>query len=172
VFNVPTVSRRLRLSAVTLQLPEAFPRDVGAPFDLRAGREGNLLWILAIHSGQRRSAEVTLRPSLGWINLLWWRLQPGPRLRTLAAIWLGALMLPVGYWAGFARPPLLGAAVAAAALVAGVGVVPLAAGYAPAAGWEWLGGSLGAILGWALSRFAAYLQSRCGSPSISAYSSS
>lgn len=172
VFNVPTLSRRLRFSAVTLQLPDAFPRDAGTTFDLRAGRDGHRLWISSQYPGQRRSAEVMLRPSLGWINLLWWRLQPGTRLRTLAAMWLGVLMLPVGYWAGFVGRPAWGWGVVAASLVAGLGVLPLVAGYAPTPWAEWLGGSLGAILGWALCRFAAYLQSRCGSPSISAYFSS
>jgi hypothetical protein len=90
----------------------------------------------------------------------------------LSAIWLGGLLFPVGYWAGFAARPAWGLAVAAGALVAGMALLPAATGYPPAPGSEWLGGSLGAALGWALSRLAAYLQSRCGSPSTSAYSSS
>ena len=172
VFSVPTASRRLRLFPATLLLFGAFPGEAGTPFELRAGRQGVRLWIASSFAGGGRSAEVTLRPSLGWTSLVWWRLQPGPRLPVLSAIWLGGLLFPVGYWAGFAARPAWGLAVAAGALVAGMALLPAATGYPPALGSEWLGGSLGAALGWALARLAAYLQSRCGSPSTSAYSSS
>jgi hypothetical protein len=103
---------------------------------------------------------------------MWWRLQAGPEFRMLTALWLGALILPAGYWAGFTRRPVLGLGAVAATLAAGLGVVPFLTGYPPPHWSEWLGGFLGAALGWALHRFAAYLQSRCGSPSTGAYSSS
>ena len=171
-FNVPTVSRRLRLSPVTLHFAGGLPAEPGTPLVLQAGREGPRLWMTSSYSGQRRSTEVKLSPFLGWTSLLWWGLEPGSRLRVLTAIWLGALVLPVGYWAGFTRQPVRGIGAVAAALVAGLWLIPLVTGYPPAGWSEWLGGVLGATLGGALYRLAAYLQSRCGSPSTSAYSSS
>jgi hypothetical protein len=172
VFGVPTVSQRLRLSMLSLQLRDAFPSKAGVPLELQAGQEGRRIWISSSHSGRRRSAEMTLSPSFGWSNLMWWRLQPGPEFRALTALWLGILMLPTGYWAGFIRRPVWGLGGVAATLAAGLAVLPFLTGYPPPHWSEWLGGFLGAALGWALHWFATYLQSRCGSPSTGAYSSS
>ena len=102
---------------------------------------------------------------------MWWRLESSRGFRTLTALWLGALILPAGYWAGFIRRPVWGLGGVAATLGAGLAVLPSLTGYPPAHWSEWLGGFLGATLGWALHWFAAYLQSRCGSPSTNAYSS-
>jgi hypothetical protein len=171
VLNVPTSAQRLRLAVPGLQLPKAFPSRPGVPVELRAGQRGRRVWVSSTHSGQLRSAEVTLSPSLGWTSLSWQRLRPGKKLRILTALWLGALILPAGYWAGFLRHRAWAVGTVTATLVAGLGLLPALTGYPPAHWSEWLGGFLGAILGGALHWFAAYLQSRCGSPSISAYSS-
>jgi hypothetical protein len=172
VISVPTVSLRLRLSPVSLLLGGAFPSKAEIPFELQAGQEGRRIWISSSHSGRRRSVEMTLSPSFAWSTLVWWRLHPGREFRTLTAIWLGVLIFPAGYWAGFIRRPVWGLGAVAATLAAGLAVLPSLTGYPLAQWWEWLGGSLGAGLGWALHWFAAYLQSRCGSPSTGAYSSS
>jgi hypothetical protein len=172
VFSVPSVTRRVRLFPLQLQLPGAFPLKAGIPLDLRAGQQGRRIWISSSYSGTRRSAEVTLSPSLGWTSLVWRRLEPGPALRILTGLWLGLIILPAGYWAGFLRHRAWGPGAVTAVLVAGLGLLPSLTGYPPAHWSEWLGGFLGAILGWALHWFAAYLQNRCGSPSTSAYSSS
>jgi hypothetical protein len=172
VFSVPTVSQRLRLSPLSLMLYGAFPSNPGVPFELQAGQENRRIWIASSHSGRRRSAEIVLSPSFGWSSLIWWRLQASPEFRMLTAIWLGALILPAGYWAGFTRRPAWGLGGVIATLAAGLALVPFLTGYPPPHWSEWLGGVLGAALGWALHWFAAYLQSRCGSPSIGAYSSS
>jgi hypothetical protein len=172
VFSVPTVSRRLRLSPLGVILRDAFPPKAGLPLELRGRQDSRRIWISSSHSGRQRSAEVTLSPSFGWSSLVWWRLRPGPRLRLLTALWLGGLILPAGYWAGFMRRPIRGLGGIAATLAVGLGVIPLLTDYAPAHWSEWLGGFLGATLGWALHGSAAYLQSRCSSPSTGAYSSS
>jgi hypothetical protein len=172
VFSVPTVSQRVRLSPLGLRLRGVFPSTAGIPLELRAGQEGRRIWISSRHSGRQRSVEVTLSPSFGWSSLVWWRLRPGPRLRIFTALWLGALILPAGYWAGFIRHPVLGMGGIAATLATGLAVIPFLTGYPPAHWSEWLGGFVGAALGWALHGFAAYLQSRCSSPSTGAYSSS
>jgi hypothetical protein len=172
VLSVPTVSQRLRLSPLGLMLRGGLPSKAGIPLELRAGQEGRRIWITSSHSGRQRSVAVTLSPSLGWSALVWWRLQPGPKLRMFTALWLGALILPAGYWAGFIRHPARGWGAIVATLATGLAVIPFLTGYPPAHWSEWLAGLLGAALGWALHWFAAYLQSRCSSPSTGAYSSS
>jgi hypothetical protein len=172
VLGVPTVSQRLRLSALSLQLRDAFPSKAGVPLELQAGREGRRIWISSSYAETRRSVEMTLSPSFGWSTLMWWRLQSGPEFRALTALWLGILILPAGYWAGFISRPVWGLGGVAATLAAGLAVLHFLTGYPPPHWSEWLGGFLGAALGWALHWSAAYLQSRCGSPSTGAYSSS
>jgi hypothetical protein len=172
IFSLPTVSQHLRFSKPSLLLRGAFPSKAGVPFEVQAGQEGRRVWISSSHSGRRRSVEMTLSPSFGWSTLTWWRLQPNAEFRTLTAVWLGILIFPAGYWAGYVSRPVWGLGGVAATLVAGLGVLPALTGYPPAHWSEWLGGSLGAALGWALRWLAAYLQSRCGSPSTGAYSSS
>jgi hypothetical protein len=172
VLSVPTVSQRVRLSLLSLPLPGAFPSKAQVPFELQAGREGSRIWVSSTHSGRRRSVEMTLSPSVGWSILMWWRLQPTTEFRALTALWLAALIFPAGYWAGCIRRPVLGLAGVAATLAGGLAVIPFLTGYPPVHWSEWLGGFLGAAVGWALHWSAAYLQSRCGSPFTGAYSSS
>ncbi len=171
-FSAPTAGLRLWLYSPILRLPKAFPPKEGIPVELHAGIHDRRMWISSNHSGRRQMVELALSPSHGWSAILPWGIQLGRRLRVATALWIGALILPTAYWAGFIRHSMWGLGGIVAALVAGLGVLPSLTGYAPAHWSEWLGGFLGAALGWALHRSAAYLQSRCGSPSISAYSSS
>jgi hypothetical protein len=171
-FSLPTAGLRLRLHSPILRLSKAFPPRQGIPVELHAGIHDRRMWISSSHSGKRRTAELALSPSHGWSAILPWGIQMGRRLRLATAFWIGGLILPAGYWAGSIRNPMRGSAGVAAALAAGLGVLPSLTGYAPAHWSEWLGGFLGAALGWALHRSAAYLQSRCGSPFTNAYSSS
>ena len=97
---------------------------------------------------------------------------PGARLQVVTALWLGALLLPAGYWAGFATRAAGTIGGLAAVVLAGLGLIPALAGVDPVHWSEWAGAGAGVAVGWALSQIAAYLQSRCGSPSTSAYSSS
>jgi hypothetical protein len=171
-FTAPTVALRLRLHSPILRLPEAFPPREGVPVELHAGIHDRRMWISSSSSGNPRRVELALSPSHGWSAILPWGIQMGLTLRLVTALWIGSLILPAAYWAGFIRNAVAGAAGVAAALAAGLGALPSLTGYAPVHWSEWAAGFLGAALGWALYRFAAYLQSRCGSPSTSAYSSS
>jgi hypothetical protein len=171
-FSYPTLARRLRLYSPILRSPKAFPPMEGIPVELHAGIHDRRMWISSSHAGKRRRVEVALSPYQGWSGLLPWGIQVGRRLRLATAFWIGCLILPAAYWAGFIRNPVLGSAGVAAALAAGLWALPSLTGYPPAHWSEWLGGFVGAALGWALHRSAAYLQSRCGSPSTNAYSSS
>ena len=171
-FNAPALALRLGLHAPILRLPEAFPPREGIPVELHAGVHDRRMWISSSYSGNRRRVELALSPSHGWSAILPWGIQMGRPLRLATAFWIGSLILPAAYWAGFLGSLVLGAAGVAAALAAGLGVLPSLTGYAPAHWSEWVAGFLGAALGWALHWFAAYLQTRCGSPSTSAYSSS
>ena len=172
VFQAPTTAQALKLFAPVVRLPGAFPSRPDGPVALTAEADGHHLRLSAAHDGGRRVVELTLSPAYGWTLLFPIPMAPGAPLRIAAAIWLGALLLPAGYWAGLAARPAGAVGALGAVVIAGLGLVPALAGFDPAHWSEWVGAGGGVAAGWALSRIAAYLQSRCGSPSTSAYSSS
>lgn len=172
VFQAPTAAQALKFFAPLARLSSAFPPRAGEPVELSAQADGHRLRLSAAHDGGRRMVELPLSPSYGWTLLFALPIGPGVVLRLLAAVWLGGLILPAAYWAGLAARPALALGALGAAVITGLGLVPALGGFDTVHWSEWLGAGIGVALGWALSRIAAYLQSRCGSPSTSAYSSS
>ena len=170
-FTAAAMAERFRLYSPVLRLAGAFPRHPGVPVDIAAGQHAGRIWVEASRPGFHERAEVTLTPSLGWSLVHPWGLQEGRLLRLFTGLWIVGLLLPAAYWAGFLSRPLRGLGGVAMAVAAGLGLIPWLAGHPPVHWSEWLSGVLGLGLGWALHRLAAYLQSRCGSPSTSAYSS-
>jgi uncharacterized membrane protein YdcZ (DUF606 family) len=172
VFHAPTMARAFRLFAPAVRLPRAFPARPGGLVELAAGMDGRRLRLSAAYQGGRREVELPLSPSYGWTLLFGIPLRPGVPLRIAAAVWLAGLMLPAAYWAGLAARPGALTGTLAAVAIAGLGLVPALAGFDRAHWSEWLGTGCGVAIGWALSRIGPYLQTRCGSPFTSAYSSS
>jgi hypothetical protein len=172
VFQTPTAARAVGLFSPVVRLSRAFPALPGDPVELTAEAAGHRLRLSAMHDGGRRAVQLSLSPSFGWTLLFAMPIQPGLLLRLLAALWLGALILPAAYWAGLAPQSIGAIGGLGAVVIAGLGLAPAVAGFDPVHWTEWLGAGAGIALGWALSRIGAYLQTRCGSPSTSAYSSS
>jgi hypothetical protein len=172
VFQAPTAAQAIKLFAPVVRLRHAFPPQAGAPVELVGRVEGRRLLLAAAHEGGRRAVELRLSPSFGWTLLFAVPLEPGVPLRLAAALWLAALLLPAGYWAGLAERPVGAFGLLGGMVIAGLGLLPAVTGFDPVHWSEWLAAAAGVALGGALSRFAAYLQSRCASPSTSAYSSS
>jgi hypothetical protein len=172
LFSAPTFAQRLRLYPPLVRLPEAVPGREGVPVEIHAEVRGRRMRLAAAAGGPERTVELALSPAQGWTTVLQGGLEPGTPLRLAAALWLGFLLLPAGYWAGFTARPARGMAGVIVLAAAGLALVPRLTGFEPSHWSEWLGAGVGAAVGWALSRFAAYLQSRCGSPSTSAFSSS
>jgi VanZ like family len=172
VFQAPTTARALRFFTPAVLLPRAFPARAGGSVELVAEADSRRLRLSAVHDGGRSSVELALSPSYGWTLLFGIPIGPGAPLRVVAALWLGGLLFPAGYWAGLAARPAATIGGLGAVVIAGLGLVPALAGFDPVHWSEWVGAGAGVMLGWALAQIAAYLQSRCGSPSTSAYSSS
>lgn len=170
-FSPPIAGNRFGFYSPILRLPEGFPDRSGIPVRLQGGIRNHRMWLSSAYSGEHRSEEVTLSPSHGWTGLFALEFRDDVGFRRITAFWIALLMLPAAYWAGGMAHPGWAAGGLLAALAAGLGVLPLAAGYAPVHWSEWAGGLLGIAVGWALHRSATYLESRCGSPSTGAYSS-
>jgi hypothetical protein len=172
ILQVPTAAKALRLFAPVVRLPEGFPATDGGPVTLVGEVRHGRVRLATSHEGTRRATELALSPSHGWTLVFAGGLRPGAGLRLLTALWLGALILPAGYWAGYAAGRARAFAMLAGAVIVALGAVPALAGLEPVQWSDWAGAASGLVLGGALSRVATYLQSRCGSPSTGAYSSS
>jgi hypothetical protein len=172
VFHAPTMAGAFGLFTPDVRLPRAFPSRPGGPVVLDARTEERRLRLSASYDDGRREVELALSPSFGWTLLFPLAITPGALLRIVAALWLGGLILPAGYWAGLAARPAAVLGALGAVVIAGLGLVPAVGGFDPVHWSEWVGTGGGAAVGWALSQIATYLQTRCGSPSTSAYSSS
>ncbi len=115
---------------------------------------------------------MRLRPTQGWLAVSPMKFVLGRWVGLMTALWIGTLVLPLGYWAASLprqrAPPL----VLAVVIMAGLVVLPALTRSPPSHWTEWAAALTAAALGWAGSRFATYLQGRCASPSISGSSSS
>jgi hypothetical protein len=172
VLITPSRGQRFRLWAPMLQLRDAFPPDSGVPVTVRGTLRDRQLQLSVSWGGQVRQTTMALRPTLGWAAVSPLKFVLGRKVRLLTALWVGVLVFPLGFWAP--ALPRRGMALGALACLVGVGLLaaPAIAAAPPSLWSEWTAAVAGAALGWAGARFAAYLQGRCGSPSISGSSSS
>lgn len=141
-------------------LPDALSPSGLTPNRVRftCAREGNSL----VAAMDDRQEVLRLSPSLGWRLLDPFALAL-PRYLWLGAIWLMALAFPAGYWIrcctqdriedgtihrdSSGAPSVAGGALAIG-LAIGLLIVPVLAGTAPAAWWEWASAAVGALAGW------------------------
>jgi hypothetical protein len=171
-FAVPARSLQFRLLSPTLRMPEGFPAEPDRPFRISAGEHDRRLRVSSRYGPVLRSFELSLSPSQGWSLLDPFRFALGPEAQLVTALWLAALFMPLGFWAGRTGRFGMGSITLSAALVLGLKVIPALSGYPPVQWSEWLAGVLGGSAGWSLHRLASYLQTGCDSPSSSEFSSS
>jgi hypothetical protein len=172
VFSIPVRGRRLRLRPPAVSLPDGLPADPGARVGLHAAVHDRRLTLTSTWGGATRAVTIGLSPAYGWTLVVPFELAGGTDVRWISGLCLVLLFAPAGYWAAWTGRPIAAAAALSAGIGAAIGALPAAAGYPPAHWSEWLAAALGAALGWALRRPAAYLQTRCVSPSASESSSS
>ena len=169
VLALPARALRFRLQPPALRLTGGMPAEANRPVGLNAGARAGRIWIATDDGRVPRSAELRLSPTFGW-SLLSPSFLLGRWSRPLTMIWVGIVMLPLGYWASRVGRAPTAVACLVTALALGLGAVPFLTGFGPAAGADWGAGIFGAMVGWALREPAAYLAARCRSPSVDGYS--
>ena len=172
VLMVPSRAQRLRLWSPTVQLRDALPPDSGVPVTLHGAVRQGQLRLRVSWAGRTREAGLQLSPTQGWLAVPPMKFVLGRWVGLITALWVGALVFPLGYWAAslprrWAPPLILGAV-----MMAGLVVLPALTRSPPSHWTEWTAALTAAALGWAGSRSATYLQGRCASRSISGSSSS
>ncbi len=181
-----TRSADFRFRSPQVALPDALaPTGLTASrVQFTCAREGNTL-VAAIDD---RQEALRLSPSLGWVLLDPFR-QKMPQYVWVGALWLMALAFPAGYWVGCCAEdrsddratrrdslggPFIALGALAIAFLIGLLIVPMLAGTAPAAWWEWASAAVGALAGsgaaWLWRGWTARLPVRRSGASVTAVS--
>lgn len=150
---------RLRTADALLQTPAVrLPRGLSYPsgdtVHIAASYFQNGYRILVAGRGGARAGEGTMHPTFGWAMLLPFDYPLGPEASWLAALWVAALIAPVGYWTAFGSRGVSGLRARAGALapfavvvVGALAIVPLAFGFDVSGGPQFFGGVVGGGMG-------------------------
>jgi hypothetical protein len=172
---VIAVPRRLVLLEVyspTLRLDSGAPDRPGVPFSIVAGGRGRHVWVESTVNGGTRRADITLTPTMAWGLVVPFGYAFGPEAKWLTLLWVAFLMAPLGLWGASTGRPAMTILILAVAIVVGLGLIPWLSPAGPVPARDWVAAVAGSVAGWAARGPAAYLATRCGSPSASEFSSS
>jgi hypothetical protein len=172
IVEVPRRLALLEVNSPALRLDGAAPDRAGVPFSITAGERGRRVWLESTVEGRTRHLEMTLSPTMAWGLVTPFGYTFGPEAKWITLLWVATLMAPLGLWGGSTGRPATTILILAVVIVAGLGLIPWLspAGSVPAQ--DWAAAVAGAVAGWAVRGPAAYLATRCGSPSASESSSS
>jgi hypothetical protein len=107
---------------------------------------------------------VRRSPTQGWVFFAPFVHGLGRRSPAYTALWLGALVVPAGYWTARWLGDAAGTTARTRALwlpallALGLGVLPSLSGASVASGSEWAASVLGTSLGWACGRWSLRLR--------------
>jgi len=152
VYRVRMAPARLRLRNPAVRLPHGLDAPPGSEVRLEGGTRGPRFVIASDGPGGRRTRELAFSPHWTWALVLPYDYALGPEAGALTALWLLALLIPLGWWSS--RAGRRGPVVAALLLVAGVAGVRAFLGFESAPAGEWLGAGGGLGLGLLLARAA------------------
>ena len=167
---VPVRALRYLARPVTVTLNDGFPAAAGVPVRFEVTGRGGLIRLSSTYGDSTRTVTLGLSPAYGWRLFSPFELGAGTEVRRFTALCIALSVLPLAYWATRGGGAAFG--ICAATVALGLGGLPWLAGLPPVHRSEWIAAALGIGAGWALQQCAAYLQSRCASPSASEFSSS
>lgn len=154
-FHLRTRLAALRLRGPSLAAEHAVPRTGGDTLRVSGRFERGVMSLdWSLNGGPARHESLRLSPSWGWSFVLPYDHAFGPWTPFLTMLWVGGLLLPVGYWAG--RAGWGRRALPAGVLLLGLGLAaaPWAVGIPLAAGTEWAAGAAGIVAGGVLGRLS------------------
>ncbi len=153
VFRVRTRTGPLGLRSPALRLAGALPGEPGARLELRARYTPGHYQLEAEIGETEHRRELALSASWGWTFLLPFDHAFGAEMPWLTMLWVGGLLLPVGYYAGRGRmPPRTATLGLLVILSAGLVVIPALAHLALVHPLEWIAGVVGPAAGFRMGR--------------------
>jgi hypothetical protein len=154
IFRVRTRTSQLGLRSPALRLAAALPEGPGTRIELRARYRTGHYHLDAEIGETSHSRDLALSASWGWTFLLPFDHAFGGEMPWLTMLWVGGLLLPVGYYAG--RSGLLRPGTAFVILMGlltvGLVVIPGFAGFDLYHSVEWLAAIAGGVGGNRLAR--------------------
>lgn len=152
VFGAPTRGAQFRLRRPAAVVRGALPREPGDTLLVGGSIGAGVVTARVRGANGTARAVVTLSPNLGWLLVAPAGLPIGPDDRWVTALWIIALLTPLGYYTarGYAGRRRAAAAVGllTIAVAAGIGLFPALAGWPPAHWSEWLAAAAGLGVGW------------------------
>lgn len=169
LFRVRLDSTGLGLRTLTLAVPDGLPPP-GASAHLEGTLDGVSIAADVVRDGGVKRAALALSPALGWAFLTPADIPLGAWVVGASAAWLALLGFPLGFY-GAGATQVAGAdprpaarhgwlLVPVAALITGLGLVPLLAGLAPLPWTNWAAAAAGSIVGGAAWHATARWRSR------------
>jgi hypothetical protein len=137
---------------------EPIAEAMAVPARVVGMRQRQTVAVEAEHGGLTRAWSVDLAPTLGWVLVLPFDYSLRQGYRTGSALWIAALIAPLGYWSAAAgrqsrRANVVTWGIPLASIAGVLGLVPPAFGYGRSHWSEWAAAGVGLLVGWAL--FAA-----------------
>ncbi len=163
LLEVPVRALHFRFSAPTLRLRDGMPVAPGIPVTITISEVKGFLSMVSSYRG--RTFTLSVGPTQGWSLVDPFGLRLGPDVRLLTGVWLGAWLVPLGYWGAWSRHRGAVLLLSIGTVVLGLWLLPALAGFPSVHSSEWFAAGAGLAVGRALAALAAYLASRCGSPS-------
>jgi hypothetical protein len=170
LLELPVRAVHFKFAPPTLRLRNGLPQDPGTSVTVTVSEKNDDLSIVSSYGG--RAFTLSLGPTQGWSLIDPFAFRLGSDVRLLTGLWLVGWLAPLGYWSARSRHSGATLWLAIATVVLGLGLLPALTGFPPVHRSEWLAAGVGLAIGRALGASAAYLASRCGSPSGSESSSS
>jgi hypothetical protein len=151
-YELRTHAEEIRLRPITVRLDDAFPARAGDTIVVSGTFDHQRVTLRSAVAGQIRTATVTPNASTGWALLLPRRHALGPEMPLVDALWMAALLLPLGYWGWSAKQAVRTLLAAVAAPAAALLLFPPLFGFPLASGAAWAGFAAGAAAGAVLAR--------------------
>lgn len=141
-----TRSERFRLRPVTVMFEHVLDA-AGEAVRIDVESNARVYRVRAGDTGGGRTLELTRSASWGWALLLPFNTRVDEHRRVFDAVWMGALLLPLGWWSGRVSRPLLAVGAGVLLLAVALAGLPALFGLAASAAGAWLGGLGGLVTG-------------------------
>jgi len=160
-FSMRMNADRAQVRDPVIKLDDVFPADAPGRDERDTLRvaggivHGALVIKATDNRGSTRAGRVALTPGLGWSFFIPWGYALGATTPLLSMLWLGGLLIPIGYWAAMTRRIGESVVVLCVSALLGLVIAPLAMHGSPASWLEWLGSALGVAVGALVGRLGA-----------------
>lgn len=152
IYELRTHADDARLRGVGVRLDDAFPARAGDTVVVAGRFDHQRVELSASGPAGRRAFAYTPNAATGWALFLPYRHPLGREAPLLDVLWIGVLLLPLGYWGWNGARPLRAVLAAVALPALGLLLLPPVFGFPALPSGTWIGVAAGLRLGAGLAR--------------------